>query len=158
MPTYDDLADDIHRLWREIRRTAHSSRRGDLTPEQLWMLTLLRTNGQMSIGQLARTIGVTQGAVTTACQRLERAGLATRRRDSDDERVVWASITDLGSQRVEALQERQQAAVAPLLSTMSPQEATELRRLLRKMINATGDRPMVPALLWSVTNLAETII
>ena len=158
MTVQDSLADDIHRVWRQIRHAAHPSRRGDLTNEQLWLLAILRDGGPLSVSELARTLGVTQSAATTSCQRLERAGLVTRTRGVDDERVVRIAVTESGAAQVDAWQERQRDAVAPLLASMSPQESTELQRLLRKMLGATSDRPMIPALLWSIANVAESLV
>jgi DNA-binding MarR family transcriptional regulator len=157
MPRHDNLGDDIHHVWRQIRRETHPGRRGDLTPEQLWLLRHLRDDGPLSVGELGRLLGVSQSAATTACQRLERAGLATRTRDSDDERIVRVAITAAGNTHIEAWQQRQQAALAPLLASMTVQEAAELRRLLRKMLNVTSERPMLSAFLWSVAGLAESL-
>ena len=41
---------------------------------------------------------------------------------------------------------------------MSPQESNELQRLLRKMLGAAGGRPILPALLWSLANVAESLV
>src|SRR6478672_615554 len=94
MATSETLVEDLLALWRELRQATHPVRRGDITPEQFWLLRHLRQNGPSSIGELADALGVTQSSATTACQRLEKAGFATRTRAADDERVVRVTLTE----------------------------------------------------------------
>ena len=156
--TRDDLAEDLLGVWRHVRRVAYPVYRGDLTPEQFWLLRHLHAAGPVSVGDLASALGVTQSAVTTACQRLERAGLATRSRDQDDERVVRVELTESGRTRLAEWRERKQAAVSPLLATLSPEETSELQRLLRKILAASDRGPVVPAMFWSIASVAESLI
>ena len=51
-------------------------------------LTLLRTRGPMSPGQLAVATGLTSGTVTGVIDRLEKASLVRRDRDGEDRRKV----------------------------------------------------------------------
>lgn len=54
----------------------------------------------MSPGELATAAGMTTGGVTTAIDRLERAGYVTRERDSADRRRVTVRPTDLAQRKV----------------------------------------------------------
>lgn len=158
MAATDDLPTDLHRLARAIRRAAHEPQRGELTAEQLALLAHLRDDGPQRIGELARLLGITQSAATTACQRLERAGLVTRTREQYDERVVTVAVTASGQERVAAWAQRQPAQMAPLLDTLTPQEANELQRLVQKMLAAAGSRAQCHALVWSLIACAESLI
>lgn len=140
----DQLVEDLLSLWRVLRQTTHPVRRGDITPEQFWLLTRLRLHGPASIGELAEALGVTQSSATTACQRLERAGLATRARDVADERVVRVALTALGEARIEQWRREKRAALAELLAPLNPAERGELQRLLRKTL-APVERAAEPA-------------
>ena len=51
-------------------------------------LTLLRTRGPMTPGQLAVATGLTSGTVTGVIDRLEKASLVRRDRDGEDRRKV----------------------------------------------------------------------
>jgi DNA-binding MarR family transcriptional regulator len=51
-------------------------------------LTLLRTRGPMTPGQLAVATGLTSGTVTGVIDRLEKASLVGRDRDGEDRRKV----------------------------------------------------------------------
>jgi DNA-binding MarR family transcriptional regulator len=56
-------------------------------------LDVLQREGALSAGALAEETGLTSGAMTTALDRLERAGWARRVRDSQDRRRVLVEIT-----------------------------------------------------------------
>jgi DNA-binding MarR family transcriptional regulator len=53
---------------------------------------LLDLEGPMTAGRLARAVGVSTAAITTAIDRLERAGVARRRRDDADRRRVLVEL------------------------------------------------------------------
>src|ERR1700693_3398008 len=57
----------------------------------------------MTAGRLAEEIGLTTGAVTFVLDRLEEAGMVTRRRDTEDRRRVWGEIVPEGRQGVRGL-------------------------------------------------------
>ena len=50
----------------------------------------------MTAGHLAEESGLTTGAVTFILDRLEEAGMVTRRRDTEDRRRVWVEIVPGG--------------------------------------------------------------
>src|SRR5216684_9222736 len=102
----DHLVDDILALYHLIRRTSHPIHRAEITPEQYWLLRLLRRKDAQSVGELAEALGVTGSSVTTACKRLEKAGLVIRERQSDDERMVRVSLTEEGRERIVAWQQQ----------------------------------------------------
>ncbi len=57
-------------------------------------LDILGTRGPMTAGQLAEAVRLTTGAVTGVLDRLEKAGLVRRTRDTDDRRRVIVELTD----------------------------------------------------------------
>jgi DNA-binding MarR family transcriptional regulator len=56
-------------------------------------LDVLGREGPVTAGRLAEATGLTSGAMTTALDRLERAGFARRTRDSTDRRRVLVEMT-----------------------------------------------------------------
>ena len=68
-------------------------------------LDLIGRLGPMTAGRLAEESGLTTGAVTFILDRLEEAGMVTRRRDTEDRRRVWVEIVPEARQRLEALQQ-----------------------------------------------------
>ena len=68
-------------------------------------LDLIGRLGPLTAGHLAEESGLTTGAVTFILDRLEEAGMVTRRRDTEDRRRVWVEIVPAARQRLEGLQQ-----------------------------------------------------
>ena len=64
-------------------------------PQYLVMLSLWAEDGQ-TVGQIGATLFLESSTITPLLKRLEAAGLVTRLRDSADERVVRARLTEAG--------------------------------------------------------------
>ncbi len=132
--TTDRLVDDVLALYHLIRRASHPVHRGEMTPEQYWLLRLLRRKEAMSIGELAEALGVTGSSVTTACKRMEKAGLVTRERQSDDERMVRVMLTEQGHEQVEAWQQQRREMLSQLLAPLNQDEQATLQALLEQIL------------------------
>jgi len=132
----DRLVEDLLALWRLLRINTHPVRRGEITPEQYWLLKLLNKQGELSIGELAEALGVTGSSVTTACKRLEKASLLkrTRQADGQDERVVLVTLTAQGREQIEAWQQERRNELGKMLTPLSPSEQAELQRLIERIL------------------------
>ncbi len=137
--TTDHLVDDILAFYHLIRRTSHPVHRAEITPEQYWLLRLLRRKDALSVGELAEALGVTGSSVTTACKRLEKAGLVTRERQSDDERMVRVMLTAQGHQHVEAWHQRRREIVGQWLAALEQDEQEMLQHLLERLLEGAGE-------------------
>src|SRR5689334_8676968 len=134
----DRLVEDLLVLWRLLRTSTHPVRRAEITPEQYWLLRLLHRRGPMSISELAEVLGVTGSSITTACKRLEKAGLVRRERQGEgcDERVVLAVLTAQGVEQIEAWQQERREMLSHMLSPLTQQEQDELQRLIERVLEA----------------------
>jgi len=134
----DRLVEDLLALWRLLRASTHLVRRAEITPEQYWLLRLLHRRGPMSISELADVLGVTGSSITTACKRLEKAGLVKRKRQGDgcDERVVLAVLTAQGVEQIEVWQRERRTMLSHMLSPLTQQEQDELQRLIERVLEA----------------------
>jgi len=132
----DRLVEDLLALWRLLRVNTHPVRRGEITPEQYWLLKLLNKRGEMSIGELAEALGLTGSSVTTACKRLEKAGMLRRERQADgqDERIVLVSLTPQGREQLETWQQERRAALTQMLAPLSLSEQEELQHLIERIL------------------------
>ena len=137
--TTNRLVDDVLALYHLIRRASHPVHRAEMTPEQYWLLRLLRRHGALSIGELAEALGVTGSSVTTACKRLEKAGLVTRERQVDDERMVRVALTDQGSARIESWEQLRRELLTRLLAPLDQDEQRTLQHLLERVLE-TAER------------------
>ncbi|MCL2072013.1 MAG: MarR family winged helix-turn-helix transcriptional regulator [Oscillospiraceae bacterium] len=56
-----------------------------------------------TIGRLSEKLNTNQGNFSASCKRLEQMGLITRKRSSDDERVVMLELTELGKEKANTI-------------------------------------------------------
>jgi DNA-binding MarR family transcriptional regulator len=68
-------------------------------------LDLLDRLGPLTAGQLADESGLSTGAMTFLLDRLEGAGMVTRRRDTDDRRRVWVELVPAAHKKMLRLQQ-----------------------------------------------------
>jgi len=101
------------------------------------VLTALRRQGppyQLSPGALVRTTLVTSGTMTNRIDRLEAAGLVSRRRDPQDKRGVLVQLTGDGMQTVDAAFAALLAGEEALLTGLDTQQQKQLAGLLRVLL------------------------
>lgn len=87
-------------LRRVIRATdlhsKHLAKTTGLTAPQILLLQTIRDKGQVTIGELASEISLSQATVTSILDRLEKKTLVFRLRSEEDKRKVHAHLTELG--------------------------------------------------------------
>lgn len=74
-----------------------------LNRTDLRCLSVLSQAGTMTASAIAEAAGLTRGAMTTALDRIERAGYARRVRDQKDRRSVRVEITDTAQKDIDVL-------------------------------------------------------
>lgn len=135
----EHLIDDLLSLYHLIRRASHPVRRAEITQEQYWLMRRLHCHGAQSIGELADALSITGSSATTACKRLEKAGLVIRERQMDDERMVRVSLTEEGRERIAAWQQQRRELLGHLLEPLDKHEQEELQHILEHMLQAAED-------------------
>jgi DNA-binding MarR family transcriptional regulator len=138
--TTEKLAEDLLTLWRILRGLSHPVRRAEMTPEQYWLLRLLNRAGSLSVGELANELGITTSSATAACKRLEKAGLLTRERWADDERIVRVALTEQGLAQIDAWRQRKRESLTDLLSVLDRHDQQELQRIIERVLEAADAR------------------
>lgn len=87
-------------LRRVIRATdlhsKHLAKTTGLTSPQILLLQTIRDKGEVTIGELANKMSLSQATVTTILDRLEKRSLVYRERSTQDKRKVHAYLTDEG--------------------------------------------------------------
>ncbi|MCE2593789.1 MarR family transcriptional regulator [Motilimonas cestriensis] len=85
-------------LRRVIRATdlhsKHLAKTTGLTAPQILLLQTIRDKGQVTIGEIANEMSLSQATVTTIIDRLEKRNLVYRQRSQTDKRKVHALLTD----------------------------------------------------------------
>ena len=101
MNRYDEVLVALRRI---IRATdLHSkqlSKVSGLTSPQLLILQTLRHHGELTVGDVARRVSLSQATVTTIIDRLSKRGFVVRERGSSDKRKVFVHLTE---QAIQAL-------------------------------------------------------
>jgi DNA-binding MarR family transcriptional regulator len=134
------LVEDLLTLWRLLRNLSSPVRRAEMTPEQYWLLRLLNRTGPLNISELANELGIAISSATVSCKRLEKAGLLTRERQSDDERVVRVALTVKGLAQIDAWRQRKREALTHWLSVLDAQEQKTLQSLIERVLEAADAR------------------
>jgi DNA-binding MarR family transcriptional regulator len=102
------------------------------------VLLVFSREGALPLGKMGERLQVHATSVTSLVDRLESAGLVTRRRHPDDGRAVLAEITEDGRQAVErATADLVGARFA--LTSLSEEQLTDLSALLRPVRKDAGD-------------------
>ncbi len=99
-------------------------------------LTLLRTRGAMTPGQLAEASGLTSGTVTGVIDRLEKAKLVRRERDDSDRRKVLVVLGADAVDRLAPIYAGQGAMLQRTLAQRTPAELDVIRRFLDDLVAA----------------------
>ncbi|MDH6133112.1 DNA-binding MarR family transcriptional regulator [Kitasatospora sp. MAA4] len=105
--------------------------------EALVLLTFSRT-GELSLSKIGERLMVHPTSVTNTVDRLEKAGLVSRRPNPDDGRGVLAAITPLGRSTVEQATRELMAAEFGLES-YDAEQCRQVFELLRPLRVAAGD-------------------
>lgn len=116
--------------------------RHDITQVQFALLNaLIQTPGcdQVTLAQRVALDPATSGAVVG---RLEARGWVRRSRDATDKRRRLLWITEAGEQVVAELKDPIARSQARLLSPLTEDESSQLRRLLGKLVAGQVDKPV----------------
>ncbi len=89
-------------LRRVIRATdlhsKHLAKTTGLTTPQILLLQTIRDKGEVTIGEIANEMSLSQATVTSILGRLEKRDLVYRERSKEDKRKVHAYLTDQASE------------------------------------------------------------
>lgn len=94
----NSIEDVLVALRRVIRATdlhsKHLAKTTGLTSPQILLLQTIRDQGEVTIGEIASEMSLSQATVTTIMDRLEKRGLVYRERSKTDKRKVHAHLTN----------------------------------------------------------------
>ncbi|HEY9148344.1 MAG TPA: MarR family transcriptional regulator, partial [Gammaproteobacteria bacterium] len=111
MERYADVLISLRRIIRAIdMRSRRLMQQAGFTGPQLLVLQALGAHEEMSAGDLAREVNLSQGTVTSILGRLEKRELIQRIRSHTDRRKVYVTLTEEGKAQLASaptlLQER----------------------------------------------------
>lgn len=106
----------------------------DLTHSQ-WAPLLMLANGKGNTASaLARELAVDNGAMTRMIDRLEAKDLIRRAWCKKDRRIAYLELTEQGQKVVDSIPETLSQVLQDHLRGFSPDEITQLKSLVRRML------------------------
>ena len=96
--------------------------------------TLRRASHALTAGELCAGSMISGSAMTNRVDKLEAAGLLTRTTNPDNRRCVRIMLTDKGRDVVDSIMPSHLDTCRNVLTALTPDEVTELDRLLRKAL------------------------
>lgn len=108
-----------------------------LTRGEFDLLTALRRTGRpLRPSEITTVTRASAAAITKRLDRLERDGLVERAGTDRDRRVVLVTLTSAGESLVDRLFAPHVAQEAAVLDGLTPDEVTEIERLLAHLLHA----------------------
>lgn len=93
---------------------------GALDPLQVRALVVLRSRPALSLGELARAVGIHLTRASRLCDRLVSEGLVDRTDDPANRRQLLLRLTSEGRDVVDEVMRQRAEAVRPVLARMAP--------------------------------------
>ena len=105
----------------------------ELTLTQVQVLRALRA-GPQTVGRLGQANGMSPTSVTRLVDRLERRGLVSRRRESEDRRLVQVRLDPEGERLLGEIWVMQGSDIHRAVAAMTPTELRQLTTSLRRLV------------------------
>jgi DNA-binding MarR family transcriptional regulator len=146
---HDDVLIALRRI---IRATDLYSRRlsreSGLTAPQLLILQAISTHGEITMGDIAAEVSLSQATVTTILDRLEARKLVVRERGLTDKRRVYAHMTDAGLALLTDAPEPLQETFVRRFSALKDWEQSQIISSVERVANMmdAGDIDASPVL------------
>lgn len=105
----------------------------DVTPAQLHILMWLGNDGALTMGELARRVGVTEKTITGVVDRMERDRLVQRERDPADRRVVHVTLAPRGTTLHRSIDQGIESKLKQLLALLEAGDRRHLVRITEKL-------------------------
>lgn len=105
----------------------------EVTSSQLLAIFLLSQSKEMTMGQMSVMLDLTPRAITGLTVGLEKKKYIKRRRDKEDARIVWLSLSDSGKNFLKKVRPDASRKLANLFEVLTKSEQIELVRLIEKL-------------------------
>ncbi|MGY4689973.1 MarR family winged helix-turn-helix transcriptional regulator [Salibacterium sp. K-3] len=110
-----------------------------LNPNAFAVLELLYHKGRQPIQHIGKRILITSGSMTYVIDKLEKQELLTRERCPNDRRVIYAVITEKGTDLMDEIFPKHAARIQELFSILTEGEKQQLIPMLKKLGTAADD-------------------
>ncbi|OIU70448.1 MarR family winged helix-turn-helix transcriptional regulator [Rossellomorea aquimaris] len=104
-----------------------------ISQSRLDLLHKLMEVDEISQRALQREVNIDNAAVTRHLKQLEAKGMVSRRKNPDDNRITFVSLTDEGRERIASLCKEKKQFIAQMLKDFSEDEQEILSDLLMRI-------------------------
>lgn len=123
----------------------HLNKTCGLTGPQLILLGEINRSGEISIGDLAKAISLSQATVTDIISRLEARGLVTRQRSLIDRRKVFVTTTPQSEMLLKNLPSPFQEVFIQRFSNLQDWEQLMILSALKRLVTLMGAKEIEAA-------------
>lgn len=135
------IADRLHSAAiRVLRRVRVADQESGISAARLSALSVIVFAGPLPLGRLARLEQVRPPTMTALVRALEEAGLARRRTDPGDARVVRVEATPRGRRTLARARARRLEILAGVLADLAPAEREAVGRAADVLLDALRER------------------
>ena len=148
---YDDrILGSLRRIIRAVDLySRYLALRYSLTGPQLICVRQLLKHGPMAPGELAKRVSLSPATVTGIIDRLEKRGIISRERSSEDKRKVVIALTPSGDQLVSQMPPPLHESFSRRLAELPPQEQAEIDRVLTRIVDMMEAQDMADSPLYA---------
>lgn len=132
----NELRPVLLRLARELR---HETEQVGITARQATLLWLVKRSPGLSLAELAAEEGISPPAMSGHVDRLERAGLLERVRETGDRRRVGLELTEDGTKLLKSVRARRTTWLAQRLGTLRPDELEMVEAAMPALLRLLDD-------------------
>jgi DNA-binding MarR family transcriptional regulator len=115
-----------------------------LTGPQLWALKILADRSTLRVSELARQMYLQPATVVGIVDRLERKGLLTRTRSTEDRRTVDLHLTDGGREVSEKAPDVAQVMLLRGLDELTDEQFSRVEEGMKQLTRMLGAEQIVP--------------
>ncbi|MBW7459511.1 MarR family winged helix-turn-helix transcriptional regulator [Paenibacillus sepulcri] len=108
-------------------------RKYGLNPTEFGVLELLYHKGEQPLQQIGEKILMTSGNITYVIDKLTAKGLARRKACPTDRRVIFAELTEQGTELLERIFPEHTVAIQKAVAGLTAEEQTQAIQLLKKL-------------------------
>lgn len=133
------IISDVKEVMRSIKKNiGYRFNSFNLTGPQGMIMGILNHSGKMKISDLSKKMGLSNSTVSGIIDRLEKQGLAERKRSDEDRRVVYVNVTEKFKKNFEDNFKNIQYEIEEIIKKTPPQDIQDILkglRLLDQLIN-----------------------
>lgn len=144
MATLGEFVDTVDLLSRRLMRNVECCDRVlvasyGLTAAQAYSVLALHERGEVTMNELASEMRLHTTTMTRMVDSLVEKGLAERRSDPEDRRVVRVGLSSSGQDTVRELQECKRRFLSAAFAGLSDSDRDVILRAVRRLVSAVED-------------------